>query len=99
MNAEHGAEIGLPTCPSECAETNHPGMEHKQWLPPEQEAAVMRLIEVVRPHWDKDTRPIPPGCPGCGRGDGLCGDCTEGGVFTPGGHPATRAIPPSKGGQ
>lgn len=51
---------GLPTCPSECAETNHPGMEHEEWLPPETEAAVMRVIEVVRPHWDDDTRPISP---------------------------------------
>lgn len=41
-----------PTCPSECAETNHPGMEHEQWLPSEQEAAVMRVLDAVRPHWD-----------------------------------------------
>ena len=37
MTTEHSAEIGQPTCPSECAQTNHPGMEHEQWLPPEEE--------------------------------------------------------------
>ena len=40
-------EDGNYTCPTECVETNHPGMEHEQWLSPEDEAKVMRAVKAV----------------------------------------------------
>lgn len=38
MTQQRSEQVPFFTCPTECVETNHPGVEHEQWLPREEEA-------------------------------------------------------------
>lgn len=44
--SEHSAEIDA-TCPTECVEANHPGVEHEQWLLGHNYAEVVERVRVL----------------------------------------------------